>query len=456
MSARGQWGSRLGFIMATAGSAVGLGNIWRFPYVTGQNGGGAFLFVYILCVLLIGLPLIYNEIALGRLTGKNAVGAFRDTGGNRFWIITGAVLALCVSFFVLSYYSVIAGWTIGFMISEFTEFIKDFETFRSNALYVIPLFALFMLATIFIVLGGVARGIERASKILMPLLFVLLFALMLRSLTLPGAIEGVKYYLTPDFSKITSKVVLSALGQAFFSLAVGWGILITYGSYLPKNENIVSSGLWVAIMDTLVALLAGFMIFPAVFAFGKDPTQGTTLVFQVLPEVFNSIPSGGNIVGAFFFLLLCIAAITSTISMVEVPACYLIDEKKWKRKYAAWTIGILAFIVGIPSALSGGASEVLTRIEMPFFGGTVKTGFLDIMDAVFGELLIVIVAFMTSLYTGWVMDTRKLADEIGQSAPFFNKVLVANLTPAKLWIFFIRFVCPVVIGLVLLSIIGIL
>jgi len=290
----------------------------------------------------------------------------------------------------------------------------------------------------------------------MPLLFVLLFALMLRSLTLPGAIEGVKYYLTPDFSKITSKVVLSALGQAFFSLAVGWGILITYGSYLPKNENIVSSGLWVAIMDTLVALLAGFMIFPAVFAFGKDPTQGTTLVFQVLPEVFNSIPSGGNIVGAFFFLLLCIAAITSTISMVEVPACYLIDEKKWKRKYAAWTIGILAFIVGIPSALSGGASEVLTRIEMPFFGGTVKTGFLDIMDAVFGELLIVIVAFMTSLYTGWVMDTRKLADEIGQSAPFFNKVLVANLTPAKLWIFFIRFVCPVVIGLVLLSIIGIL
>jgi NSS family neurotransmitter:Na+ symporter len=456
MSARGQWGSRLGFIMATAGSAVGLGNIWRFPYVTGQNGGGAFLFVYILCVLLIGLPLIYNEIALGRLTGKNAVGAFRDTGGNRFWIITGAVLALCVSFFVLSYYSVIAGWTIGFMISEFTEFIKDFETFRSNALYVIPLFALFMLATIFIVLGGVARGIERASKILMPLLFVLLFALMLRSLTLPGAIEGVKYYLTPDFSKITSKVVLSALGQAFFSLAVGWGILITYGSYLPKNENIVSSGLWVAIMDTLVALLAGFMIFPAVFAFGKDPTQGTTLVFQVLPEVFNSIPSGGNIVGAFFFLLLCIAAITSTISMVEVPACYLIDEKKWKRKYAAWTIGILAFIVGIPSALSGGASEVLTRIEMPFFGDTVKTGFLDIMDAVFGELLIVIVAFMTSLYTGWVMDTRKLADEIGQSAPFFNKVLVANLTPAKLWIFFIRFVCPVVIGLVLLSIIGIL
>lgn len=456
MSARGQWGSRLGFIMAAAGSAVGLGNIWRFPYVTGQNGGGAFLFVYILCVLLIGLPLIYNEIALGRLTGKNTVGAFRDSGGNRFWVFTGAVLALSVSFFVLSYYSVIAGWTIGYIISEFTDFIKDFETFRSNALYVIPLFALFMLVTIYIVLGGIAGGIERASKILMPLLFVLLFAVMLRSLTLPGAMEGVKYYLTPDFSKINSKVVLSALGQAFFSLSVGWGILITYGSYLPKNENIVTSGLWVGIMDTMVALLAGFMIFPAVFAFGKDPAQGTALVFQVLPDVFNSIPSGGNIVGALFFLLLCIAALTSSISMIEVPASYLIDEKKWRRKYAAWTIGILAFIIGIPSALSGGASEWLTHIQIPFFGGTVKTGFLDIMDAIFGELLIVIVAFMTSLYTGWAMDTRKLADEIGQSAPVFNKVLVANLTPAKLWIFFIRFVCPVVIGLVLLSTIGVI
>lgn len=456
MSTRGQWGSRFGFIMAAAGSAVGLGNIWRFPYVTGQNGGGAFLFVYILCVLLIGLPLIYNEIALGRLTGKNPIGAFRDSGGNRFWVFMGAVLALCVSFFVLSYYSVIAGWTIGYIISEFTDFIKDFETFRSNALYVIPLFALFMLVTVYIVLGGIAGGIERASKILMPLLFVLVFAVMLRSLTLPGAMEGVKYYLTPDFSKITSKVILSALGQAFFSLSVGWGILITYGSYLPKNENIVTSGLWVGVMDTMVALLAGFMIFPAVFAFGKDPAQGTALVFQVLPDVFNSIPSGGHIVGALFFLLLCIAALTSSISMIEVPASYLIDEKKWRRKYAAWTIGILAFLIGIPSALSGGASELFTDMQIPFFGGTTKTGFLDIMDAIFGELLIVIVAFMTSLYTGWAMDTKKLADEIGQSAPLFNRALIGNITPAKLWIFFIRFVCPVIIGLVLLSTIGII
>lgn len=452
---RGQWGSKFGFIMAAAGSAVGLGNIWRFPYVTGQNGGGAFVFVYILCVLLIGLPLIYNEVALGRFTGKNTIGAFRDTGANKFWLAMGGILALCVSFFVLSYYSVIAGWTIGYIISEFTNFIKDFETFRATPLYVIPLFALFMVITIMIVTGGISGGIEKASKVLMPLLFVLVFLVMLRSLTLPGAMEGVKYYLTPDFSKITGKVILSALGQAFFSLSVGWGILITYGSYLPKDQSIVSSGLWVGFMDTMVALLAGLMIFPAVFAFGKDPAQGTALVFQVLPDVFNSLPTGGAIVGALFFLLLCVAALTSSISMIEVPASYLIDEKKWRRKYAAWTVGILAFIVGIPSALSGGASELFTNMQIPFFGGTTKTGFLDIMDAIFGELFIVIVAFMTSLYTGWVIDTKKLADEIATGAPFFSKK-IAGITPAQLWVFFIKYVCPVVIGLVLLSTIGII
>jgi len=452
---RGQWGSKFGFIMAAAGSAVGLGNIWRFPYVVGQNGGGAFVFVYILCVVLIGLPLIYNEVALGRLTGKNTIGAFRSTGANKFWVSMGAVLALLVSFFVLSYYSVIAGWTIGYIVSEFTDFIKDFETFRSAPVYVIPFFALFMITTIAIVLGGISGGIEKASKILMPVLFILLFLVMIRSLTLPGAMEGVKYYVNPDFSKINGKVILSALGQAFFSLSVGWGILITYGSYLPKNQNIVTSGIWIGLMDTGVALLAGFMIFPAVFAFGKDPAQGTALVFQVLPDIFNSMPTGGRIVGAAFFLLLCIAALTSSISMIEVPGSYLIDEKKWSRKKAAWTVGILAFIVGIPSALSGGASDLFTNMSINLFG-EIKTSFLDIMDALWGGLFIVIVALMTCLYTGWIMDVRKLAAEITLGAPVFGKKIIGNTTPADLWIFFIRYVCPIVIGLVLLSTIGVI
>ncbi|MBN8577457.1 MAG: sodium-dependent transporter [Cytophagales bacterium] len=452
---RGQFGSKFGFIMAAAGSAVGLGNIWRFPYVVGQNGGGAFVFVYILCVLLIGLPLIYNEVALGRLTARNTVGAFKSTGANKFWVFTGAVLALCVSFFVLSYYGVIAGWTIGYIISEFTDFIHDFETFRSSPMYVIPFFAVFMVASIAIVLGGISGGIEKASKILMPVLFILLFAVMLRSLTLEGAMEGVKYYLTPDFSKINGRVILSALGQAFFSLSVGWGILITYGSYLPKEQNIVSSGAWIGVMDTAVAFFAGLMIFPAVFAFGKNPAEGTALVFNVLPEIFNSLPAGGKLVGASFFLLLCVAALTSSISMIEVPGSYLIDEKKWNRKKASWVVGILAFLVGIPSALSGGASELFTNMSINLFGET-KTGFLDIMDALFGGLFIVIVALMTCVYTGWIMDVKKVSSEIEQGSAFFQRPLVAGLTPAAIWIFFIKYVCPLVIGLVLLSTVGII
>lgn len=451
---RENWGSKFGFIMAAAGSAVGLGNIWRFPYITGQNGGGAFVFVYILCVVLIGLPLIYNEVALGRVTGKNTIGAFRDTGANKFWTLMGAVFAICVSFFVLSYYGVIAGWTIGYIVSEFTDFIKNFSTFKSDIFYVLAFFLVFMALTVYIVLGGVSGGIERASKILMPLLFVLLIGVIVRSLTLPGAMEGVRYYLTPDFSKITGGVVLSALGQAFFSLSVGWGILITYGSYLPKDQNIVTSGLWIGLMDTSVALLAGLMIFPAVFAFGKDPAQGTALVFEVLPEIFNSIPSGGSIVGASFFLLLCIAALTSSISMIEVPASYLMDEKKWSRKKSAWTVGILAFLVGIPAALSGGANVFLTEMSINFFGVT-KTSFLDIMDAFFGEFLIVIVALATCIYTGWIMDTKVIAKEIGLGSRRFNQPLVFGLTPSALWVFFVKYVCPIVISLVLLNLVGI-
>lgn len=452
---RGQWGSKFGFIMAAAGSAVGLGNIWRFPYVTGENGGGAFVFVYILCVLVVGLPLLYNETALGRFTRKNTVGAFRDTGANKFWQFTGAFLALAVSFFVLSYYGVIAGWTIGYIISEFTDFIKDFDTFRANPAYVIPFFAVFMAITIYIVQAGVSGGIEKASKILMPVLFILILLVIARSLTLPGAMAGVKYYLTPDFSKIDGGTILAALGQAFFSLSIGWGIMITYGSYLPKENNIVSSGLWVGTMDTLVALLGGLMIFPAVFAFGKDPAGGTTLVFQVLPEIFNSLPTGGNIIGALFFLLLCIAALTSSISMVEVPASYLIDEKKWSRKKSAYVIGALAFLVGIPSALSGGASTFFTTVSINFFG-TVKTGFLDIMDAIFGSLFIVIVCLMTALYVGWVLKPQAISDEIGQGSEFYHKKLIFGISPSQLWIFFIKYICPIVILLVLLATIGVI
>jgi NSS family neurotransmitter:Na+ symporter len=249
---RGQFGSSLGFIMAAAGSAVGLGNIWRFPYLVGQNGGGAFVFVYIICVLLIALPLLFNEIALGRKSGKNPIGAIRDTGGNKFWQVAG-VLCVLVCFFVFSYYSVIAGWTVGYIITEIINVPVDFEVFIETPMYVIPLTFLFILMTIMIVLGGVSGGIEKASKFLMPVLFIIIIFIAGRSVTLEGAQAGIDYYLRPDFAKINPTVILQALGQAFFSMSVGWGLMITFGSYLPKRANIIQSSGWIAGMDTCIA-----------------------------------------------------------------------------------------------------------------------------------------------------------------------------------------------------------
>ncbi len=452
---RGQFGSNFGFIMAAAGSAVGLGNIWRFPYITGANGGGAFVFVYILCVVLIGAPLLFNEMGLGRFTGKNPIGAFRDTGANKFWIFIGAILAVMVSFFVLTYYALIAGWTVGYIFKTLFGDTTTFEVFASQSGMVIALMAVFLVITVLIVLGGVSGGIEKASKILMPMLFVMVFVVIIRSVTLEGASAGIEYYLTPDFSKISGKTILAALGQAFFSMSIGWGIMITYGSYLRKGTNIISGGLWVGFMDAGVALLGGLMVFPAVFAFGLEPDQGPALVFEVLPIVFSQMP-GGSIVGAIFFLLLAVAALTSAISMLEVPASYLIDEKKWNRKKAAIVTAILVFIVGLPSALSYGGSEFFTNMSIPRIdGGQTTNGWFGIMDYYFGSLFIVIVALATSFYVGWIMKIEDVKTEIDDGSALFSKPLAGNISIAMIWKFFIKYVCPVVIALVFLDMTGI-
>lgn len=431
--------------MAAAGSAVGLGNIWRFPYLTGQNGGAAFVVVYLLCVVLVGVPMLMNEMALGRMTGKNTIGTFQATGAKPIWLLLGGVLAVLVSFFVLSYYTVIAGWTIGYMATSIVNAPVPFKEFIATPTYVIPLFALAMLITTVIVLGGISGGIEKANKIMMPALFVLLIITIVRSLTLDGAGAGVEYYLIPDFSKINSMTVLKALTQAFFSLGVGWGIMITYGSYLPKTQDIPSSSVWVGVTDTSVALLGGLMVFPAVFAFGQDPGSGPTLVFEVLANIFPQMPFG-NLAGAIFYLLLFFAAITSTISMVEVVGSWLIDSKKWSRKKATWTVGITAFIVGLPSALANGSSEMLSNVQL--FG---QTGVFSIMDHVFGTVSMLIVVLTTCLYSGWVIDTNKVIDEIGSGAPYFKSTILAVG-----WKFFVRFVCPIIILLVVLNVVGVL
>ena len=443
---RGQWGSSFGFIMAAAGSAVGLGNIWRFPYITGENGGGAFVFVYILCVLLIGLPLLLNEIALGRKSGRNPIGAIAETGGNKFWQL-GGVLCVIVCFCVLSYYSVIAGWTIGYIFTEIVNIDVDFAVFQQTPMYVIPLCFIFMLLTVGVVLGGVSGGIEKAAKFLMPVLFVIIIFIAYRSVSLDGAREGIEYYLNPDFSKINGKVILAALGQAFFSMSVGWGLMITYGSYLPKTTNVVNASGWIAGMDTIVALLGGLMIFPAVFAFGKDPAGGPALVFDVLPSVFNQMP-GGNIIGALFFLLLLVAALTSSISMLEVPVSYLIDEKKWSRKKAAWIVGGAAMLLSIPSILSSVGTSFFSKIKLAFLG-IEQTGFFSIMDFVFGTVSVVIVCLMLSLYTGWVKKIKDYKIELSMGSKLFSGL------PGTIWAFFIRYICPIVIILVILDLFGV-
>jgi len=445
---RGQFGSSLGFIMAAAGSAVGLGNIWRFPYLVGENGGGAFVFVYIICVLLIALPLLFNEIALGRKSGKNPIGAIRDTGGNKFWQLTG-VLCVLVCFFVFSYYSVIAGWTVGYIITEIINVPVDFEVFIETPIYVIPLTFLFILMTIIIVLGGVSGGIEKASKFLMPVLFIIIIFIAGRAVTLEGAQAGIDYYLKPDFAKINPTVILQALGQAFFSMSVGWGLMITFGSYLPKKANIIQSSGWIAGMDTSVALLGGLMVFPALFALlpGKDPAAGPALVFDVLPKVFAEMP-GGHIIGALFFTLLMVAALTSTISMLEVPVAYLIDDRKWGRKRATWTVGIGAMILSVPSALSAIEGNFFADLSFNFLGNPL-TGFFGIMDFIFGTFAVIVICLMLALYTGWASKISDYADELASGAPSFKGPFRGA------WIFFIKYVCPIVIILLILNMVGV-
>lgn len=445
---RGQWGSSFGFIMAAAGSAVGLGNIWRFPYITGENGGGAFVFVYILCVLLIGLPLLLNEIALGRMSGKNPVGAFKVIGGNKLWKWIG-ILCVLVCFCVLSYYAMIAGWTIGYIFTELFNTEISFATFQQSPQYVIPLTLLFMIITVAVVLGGISGGIEKAAKYLMPILFVIVIFIAIKSMMLPGASKGIDYYLKPDFSKINGKVFLAALGQAFFSMSVGWGLMVTYGSYLPKTTNVVKASGWIAGMDTVVAIFGGLMIFPALFALlpGESPNKGAALVFDVLPRVFDAMPAG-NIIGALFFVLLLVAALTSSISMLEVPVSYLIDEKKWSRKKAAWIVGGAAMLLSIPSIFSSVDQNFFNTMSVKILG-IKQTGFFNIMDFAFGTLAVVIVCLFLSLYTGWGRKISLFVDELSLGAPFFKGFA------GKLWSFFIRYVCPIIIFLVILDLFGV-
>ncbi len=444
MAPRGKWGSRLGFILAAAGSAVGLGNIWRFPYITGKNGGALFVLIYIGCVIVLGLPVLLAELALGRATRKNPVGAFQALCPGGKWHYLG-YLGVVTAVMILSFYAVIAGWTVGYCFKTLSgqfaaagnvEVEALFGEFIAAPWLQIALLAFFILLTVWIVSRGVAAGLEKFAKVLMPALFMLLLLLMAHSLSLPGAEKGLLFYLQPDFAKINGRVFLEAMGQAFFSLSLGVGTMLTYGSYLGKKENLVSSAAWVAVLDTTVAILAGFIIFPALFSQHMAPDQGPGLVFAILPVIFAHIP-GGTLFGTLFFILLAVAALTSTISLLEVPVAFLIDEKRWPRRRAAWLVGGAALVFGIPSALSGGGVKFFSCL--PLLG----MDFLSLWDKVWGSVAMSAGALLISFFVAHVWKTANALEEITAAGARFRL--------ARLWAVAIQYVCPLLILAVLVS-----
>jgi NSS family neurotransmitter:Na+ symporter len=443
---RDVWGSKIGFVLAAAGSAIGLGNIWRFPYVTGENGGAAFVLLYIIFIVLIGVPVMLSELTIGRHAQRNPVGAFRKIAPKSLWPLVG-LMGVVTGIGILSYYSVIAGWTFGYFIKAlsgnfsnltsaeqssqiFTEFVK-------NPYQCIAYLFVFLTATGFVVLGGISGGIEKWAKILMPLLFILLLLLTLRSVTLPNAKAGLEFYLAPDFGKINAGTIASALGQALFSLSLGMGAMITYGSYISKKDNLAISAGCVCLFDTLIAVVSGLMIFPALFSMGLDPSGGPGLVFVVLPSIFDKMP-GGIFFGAGFFLLLTVAALTSTISLLEVAVTYFVDEFNWQRRRAVVLMSGLAFVLGIPSALSQGANSLLSNLPL------VHLGFLDFANILLGNYSLTIGALLLAIFVGYKWGIKNLTAEITiENNHFYGR---------SFWGIIIRYFCPVAIIVILLYI----
>ncbi len=434
---REHWGSKIGFVLAAAGSAVGLGNIWKFPYVTGSNGGAAFVLIYLLFVLILGLPIMIAEFVIGRHTEKDPVGAFKLMAGKSPWTLVG-YLGVLSGFFILSFYSVVGGWTIGYIVKSISGSVAAlhdsdsaknlFSGFTSDPLQMIFYHLLFILSCMFIVIKGIKNGVERWNKILMPLLFIILFVLIGKGLTMEGGLSGLSFFLKPDFSKITSASIIAAMGQAFFSLSLGMGAMITYGSYLSPEEKILNSAFYIVILDTLVAILAGLAIFPAVFAMNMSPQEGAGLIFHIIPVVFGNMPYG-SIFSVLFFILLFIAALTSGISLLEVITAYTIDELGWSRQRAVLVFGSIIFLLGIPSALSFG---VLGNAKL--FG---TLTFFDFMDKLTTNYMLPIGGFCIAVFLGWKYGLNKTIHELDPDTGIISL--------KELWAFFIKFISPVLV-----------
>jgi neurotransmitter:Na+ symporter, NSS family len=438
---RAQFASKFGVVAAAAGSAIGLGNIWKFPYITGENGGAAFLFVYLGFIALIGLPVMLSELVIGRKARKNAFGAFKKLSPKGPWRYIG-VFGVGAAFLILSFYGVVAGWSIRYIFFSFSdtfhgsaeEISQFFDAFITDPVKPVMYQMIFMLLTGLIVVIGVQKGIEKSAKILMPVLLLIIIVLNIRSLTLPGAGEGLKFLFKPDFSKLHFDGVLSALGHAFFSLSLGMGTLITYGSYIKKQNNLVKTAIEVTVADTLIAILAGMAIIPAVFAFGLQPGQGPGLIFITLPNVFQHMP-GGVFFSLLFFILLTIAALTSAISILEVVVAYFSEELKMERKLATVFATVLTALLGVICSLSLGIYSGFTFFNMNVF---------DLLDFISANIMLPLGGMLIALFVGWYLGKYKVFKEIAHGGKLRGAFL-------GIFMFLVRFLAPIAIFVVFIK-----
>ncbi len=439
---RDGFGSKLGIIAAAAGSAIGLGNIYRFPCELGNNGGAAFLLVYLIVVVFLGIPVMLSELVIGRRGQSNAVGAFKKLAPKSAWPIVGYMGVLC-GFIIFAFYSTISGWTLEYIVKSVSNSFQgkdlaameqDFSNFHDMGWRNVMWQAIFIFLTGFVVFKGVQNGIERYAKILMPVLLVILVILGVRSATLPGAKDGLVFLFKPDFSKITGKVLISALGQGFFSLSLGMGALITYGSYIKKDDNLTSTAFSVVLSDTLIALLAGIVIFPAAFSFGINPQAGMGLVFNTIPMIFNQM-MGGYWFCIIFFVLLAIAALTSTISLLEVVVAYLSEELHIKRQWATVLACVATMLIGSFASLS-----LKSNTSLAFGGRTV----FDWMDFISSNILLPLGGLLIVLFVGWRLGKSHFFDEVTNSGKLKSPL-------KRIILFIIRYLAPLAIIVIFIS-----
>lgn len=435
-SHRGHWGSTAGFIWAAAGSAIGLGNLWKFPYIMGSNGGVWFLVAYLVIVVLMGMPIMLTEMAIGRASHRNPVGAFAAQDRRAAPI---GVMGVVAAFVILSYYSVIGGWVVKFFVSFLTKGASpEFGVFIARPVEPLLWHGVFLAGSVAVCWHGVNGGIERASRYMMPALFVLLGLMVVRAVTLPGSVAGLRFMFHPGTSEFSWTSIPAALGQVFFSLSLGMGAMVTYGSYLRPEARLVRKAVIVPLLDTACAVLAGLAIFPTVFALGRSPGAGPSLVFLTLPEVFGAMPALGRTLAVLFFLVLILAALTSAVSLLECVVSFTIDEWRWSRSASLLAVGAVVFVQGIPSSLANG---MLADWKPALFGGR---NFLDAMCFLTDNLLMPVGGLLTCLFIGWVRGPRQMGDEIANHGawPFRHY---------RAWAFILRYVAPVLLVIVILA-----